>query len=74
MKSNPTVVAIDLAKRVFQLHGVESKTGEIKELKLSRATCLDHFANRAPVSDHDGGVWEHPSLRSSVVGSGAPCG
>ena len=43
-----TVVGVDTAKRVFQLHWVDLETGEIVDLKLTRARFLDHFANRVP--------------------------
>ena len=43
-----TVVGVDTAKRVFQLHWVDMETGEIMDLKLTRARFLEHFANRAP--------------------------
>lgn len=43
-----TVVGIDIAKRVFQLHWVDIETGEIVSLKLSREKFLEHFANRQP--------------------------
>ena len=43
-----TVVGVDTAKRVFQLHWVDMETGEIVDLKLTRARFLDHFANRVP--------------------------
>ena len=48
MQSTTTVVGVDLAKRVCQLHWVELETGEIKGLKRSRATCLEPFAHRTP--------------------------
>jgi len=48
MKTNRTVVGVDTAKRVFQLHWVDMETGEIVDLKLTRAKFLEHFANRAP--------------------------
>ena len=41
-----TVVGVDTAKRVFQLHWVDLETGEIVDLKLTRAKFLEHFANR----------------------------
>ena len=41
-----TVVGVDTAKRVFQLHPVDVETGEIVNLKLTRAKFLEHFANR----------------------------
>ena len=43
-----TVVGVDTAKRVFQLHWVDLETGEIVDLKLTRAKFLEHFANRVP--------------------------
>ena len=48
MKTIRTVVGVDTAKRVFQLHWVDLETGEIVDLKLTRAKFLEHFANRAP--------------------------
>ena len=48
MKISRTVVGVDTAKRVFQLHWVDVETGEIVDLKLTRAKFLEHFANRAP--------------------------
>ena len=48
MKTNRTVVGVDTAKRVFQLHWIDMETGEIVDLKLTRAKFLEHFANRAP--------------------------
>ena len=48
MQGNSTVIGVDIAKRVFQLHWVEMKTGELMGLRLTRAKFLEHFANRAP--------------------------
>ena len=48
MKTNRTVVGVDTAKRVFQLHWIDMERGEIVDLKLTRAKFLEHFANRAP--------------------------
>ena len=47
MKAIRTVVGVDTAKRVFQLHWVELETGELVDLRLSRAKFLEHFVNRA---------------------------
>ena len=47
MQAHRTVVGVDTAKRVFQLHWVELETGEMVDLRLSRAKFLEHFANRA---------------------------
>jgi len=43
-----TVVGIEIAKRVFQLHWVEIESGEMVSVQLKRAKFLEHFANRAP--------------------------
>ena len=61
MKSNRTVVGVDTAKRVFQLHWVDMDTGEIVDLKLTRTKFLDHFADRAPcvVAMEAGGGSQH---------------
>ena len=48
MQGNRTVVGVDIAKRVFQLHWVDRDTGEIMNVRLSRTKFLEHFANRAP--------------------------
>ena len=45
MKSS--VIGMDIAKRVFQLHTVDPASGEIKRLKLTRAAVLPFFAQRA---------------------------
>ncbi len=47
MKANRTVVGVDTAKRVFQLHWVDLETGEVVDRRLTRAKFLEHFANRA---------------------------
>ncbi len=47
MKAIRTVVGVDTAKRVFQLHWVDPETGEMVDRRLSRAKFLEHFANRA---------------------------
>ena len=48
MQSSRTVVGVDIAKRVFQLHWVDVETGEIADQRLTRAKFLEHFANRVP--------------------------
>lgn len=47
MQAIRTVVGVDTAKRVFQLHWVDPQTGEMFDLRLSRRKLLEHFANRA---------------------------
>jgi transposase len=46
MKLN--AVGVDIAKRVFQLHWVDTATGESMSVQLKRAKFLEHFANHQP--------------------------
>ena len=41
-----TIIAVDIAKKVFQLHWVEMDTGCIERLHLKRAKMPEWFANR----------------------------
>jgi len=43
-----TVVGVDTAKQVFQLHWVDTATGEVFSKQLKRARFLEHFVNKAP--------------------------
>jgi transposase len=43
----PTTIAIDLAKRVFQVHFIEPDTGTIHRKVLKRTQLKPFFANRA---------------------------
>jgi transposase len=46
MNITKTVVGVDIAKRVFQIHEVDRKTGEFVSVQLKRAKFLAYFANR----------------------------
>lgn len=48
MNTSKSVVGIDIAKRVFQLHWIDMQTGEIVSVQLKREQFLEHFANRQP--------------------------
>jgi len=43
--SDRTVIGMDIAKNVFQLHVVSAETGQIQRIKLKRAAVEDFFAN-----------------------------
>lgn len=43
-----TVIGVDIAKDVFQVHYVDMETGEIFNKQIKRAGFLDFFANRQP--------------------------
>ena len=54
-----TVIAMDIAKQVFQLHWVEHDSGAIERAKLKRSQVLEWFASRQPamvVMDACGGA------------------
>ena len=69
MKTNRTVVGVDTAKRVFQLHWVDVETGEIVDLKLTRAKFLEHFANRVAVRGCDGSLRRVTALGKAASGA-----
>ena len=48
MNVSKTVVGIDIAKRVFQLHWIDEESGEVVSLQLKRDKFLEHFVNRQP--------------------------
>ena len=48
MNVSKTVVGIDIAKRVFQLHWIDEESGEVVSLQLKRDKFLEHFVTRQP--------------------------
>lgn len=44
---NDTTYGLDLAKKVFQVHWVETDTGEVRRKTLARAQLSEFFARRA---------------------------
>jgi len=47
-KMELSVIGMDIAKNVFQLHCVDRQTGEIERIKLRRNEVLPRFARRTP--------------------------
>lgn len=43
-----TIVGVDIAKNVMQMHWIDAETGEVINKPIKRAAFLEHFANRAP--------------------------
>ncbi|NTV94741.1 MAG: IS110 family transposase [Thiobacillus sp.] len=43
-----SVIGMDIAKRVFQLHTVHPETAEVERIKLQRDDVLPYFVRRAP--------------------------
>ncbi|WP_211465592.1 IS110 family RNA-guided transposase [Collimonas silvisoli] len=48
MNSTTTVVGVDTAQQVFQVHWVDAETGEVFSKQLKRVRFLEYFANMAP--------------------------
>lgn len=67
-----TPVGIDIAKSVFQVHYIDQETGEIVNRPIKRAKFLEHFANRAPWPDWDGGVRRSAPLGQATGEDGTP--
>lgn len=44
-----SVIGMDIAKDVFQLHSVDTNSGEIQRHKLRRSNVIEFFANHVPV-------------------------
>src|SRR5450830_1478315 len=42
------VIGLDIAKNLFQIHIVDSDSGEIQRRQLKRAKVVEFFANRQP--------------------------
>jgi transposase len=43
-----TIIGMDIAKQVFQLHALDPRSGKVERFKLKRAQVLEFFARRAP--------------------------
>lgn len=43
-----TTIGLDIAKRVFHAHAVDSQSGEVTRTKLNRAEVMPHFAQLQP--------------------------
>ena len=66
MKSNRTVVGVDTAKRVFQLHWVDVETGEIVVMKLTRRKFPRALRQSPVLRCCDGGVRRFAALGSTT--------
>ena len=69
MKTSRTVVGVDTAKRVFQLHWVDMETGEIVDLKLTAGEVPGALRQSRAVPGRDGGVRRHAALGAAAAGA-----
>ncbi len=70
MNDSKTIIGVDIAKRVFQVHEVDVQTGEIQSVQLKRVKFLEYFANRAPclIGMEACGGAQHWARRLMVMG------
>jgi len=61
-----TTLRIDVAKNVFQLHGVDARGRAVFSRRVTRQPLLATVVNPAGLCDRDGGVRECALLGSSV--------
>lgn len=52
-----TTIGIDLAKSVFQIHGVDKHGKIVLRKQLRRNKMTKFFANIEPLPDRYGGMW-----------------
>ena len=65
-----TTIGLDLAKSVFQVHGIDER-GKVRVRKqLRRKEERGFFSQLAPLSSGAGSVWECPLLGTGVGGVG----
>ncbi|MHA6841805.1 IS110 family transposase, partial [Ralstonia pseudosolanacearum] len=66
----PTIIGVDIAKQVFQLHWIDRETGEVVDRQLKRGAFLEHFANREPclIGMEACGSSQHWARRLSELG------
>ena len=69
MKTIRTVVGVDTAKRVFQLHWVDMETGEIVDLRLTRAKVPGALCQSGTVPGRDGGLRRLAALGAPAAGA-----
>ena len=53
-----TTIGVDLAKKVFQVHGVDAEGRVVVARKLRRKEVLAFFAELPPLCRRHGGLWE----------------
>ncbi len=67
-----TIVGVDIAKNVMQVHWVDPETGEIVNRPVKRAAFLEYFANRSPCLIGNGILQRIPTLGAAIDRDGPP--
>ena len=61
-----TTLGIDVAKSVFQLHGVDARGRAVLSRRVKRSSVGTHSGESAALCDRDGGVRERAALGADV--------
>ena len=61
-----TTLGIDVAKNVFQLHGVDARGRAVLSRRVKRESVVPHGGESAALRDRDGGVRECAALGAGV--------
>ena len=65
-----SMIGLDLAKNVFQVHGIDASGGVVVRRQLRRGAVEKFFAQLPPCAGGDGGLWQRAPLgagRSAVM-------
>ena len=62
-----TTIGIDLAKNVFQVHGVDERARRCSKKQLKRDQVLPFFANLAAVPDRHGSLRQRALLGAEAA-------
>jgi len=65
---NITTVGIDLAKNVFQVHGVDERCKAQLRKQLKRTQMMNFFVNLPPCHDWNGGLRQRSFLGTQAGG------
>ena len=60
--ANITTIGLDLAKHVFQVHGMDHEGRTVLRKQLRRGQVLKFFCDRIALFGWDGSVWQCASL------------
>ena len=75
---NPTIFGLDIAKKVMQVHWVDSDSGEIGRRTLKRSQLVPFFARQAPArvvleACGSGHYWGSHAERAGPRGTAGAC-
>ena len=72
LMQNITTIGLDLAKHVFQVHGMDHEGRAVLRKKLRRGQVLKFFCDRIALFGWDGSLWECAPLGPRAQRPGPP--